>query len=196
MKPVRLIVELVIDVSTSMIGVSDELQSSVNKYFKFLLSMAHPDEIRASVIFFNSTIGVAFEFQDLREIRLANFQHGYGTALYAATLKGIELAESHVARCVEQREVPNVSVVVFTDGEDSRSMTQREPLKDKVRAVRGLGFQLRLVGIGVNAERIAFEMNFPPECAVSVPATRRGIRSGTQSMRDFPTQIFKRGDLK
>ncbi len=189
---VRFIPILVFDVSSSMRHLSQPLQNAGNKFIKFLLTLGRPDEIRASVIIFSSNAVVLHDFLPLHEINLqCNFVHGYGTALYAGSLKAIDLAQEQLGKCLAQRKAPKVSINVFTDGYDTRSAAQLPLLKEKVRAAKKLGFDLRLFGIGIDVRQTAREMGFPLEQVVEVPATSEGIHTSSIVMNDYPTQIFK-----
>ncbi len=83
---------------------------------------------------------------------------------------------------------PRLAIAVFTDGENSVGTKDGSDMAD-LAAVRGLavdaqllGCQLMLVGIGVDARRIARSMNFPVDLALRVAATEAGISSSMASI--------------
>ena len=183
MSPIRFIAIPVIDLSSSMLGVSQALHGSLNKYFKFLISLGDPEAVRVSLVAFAGVVQVIFEFKKLEDIDITGqFQHSRGTALYAGALKGIELGKEHVARCVEQPEIPKVSVTVFTDGWDSRSATSLPALRRMVESVKPFDFELRLVGIGIDVGYAAREMGFDVDKIIHVEAhhprvSRRALKA-------------------
>lgn len=128
---------LAIDISGSMEHALGDVKAAV----KQLLSKLRPGDA-ATLVGFNDTMFVAAERekdQRAREDAVELLTSWGGTALYDATVRALDLVS---------REWGRKGVVIFSDGDDRHSLTQRETAMARVQASDAM---LYTVGFGSGA---------------------------------------------
>lgn len=128
---------LAIDISGSMEHALGDVKAAV----KQLLSKLRPGDA-ATLVGFNDTMFVAAERekdQRAREDAVELLTSWGGTALYDATVRALDLVS---------REWGRKGVVIFSDGDDRHSLTQRETAMARVQASDAM---LYTVGFGAGA---------------------------------------------
>jgi VWFA-related protein len=128
---------LAIDISGSMEHALGDVKAAV----KQLMSKLRPGDA-ATLVGFNDTMFVAAERekdQRAREEAVELLTSWGGTALYDATVRALDLVS---------REWGRKGVVIFSDGDDRHSLTQRETAMARVQASDAM---LYTVGFGAGA---------------------------------------------
>jgi len=184
-----------IDASSSTAKFTSALRSEVNKLFGALMIVAPPDEIRVTAIVFHHKVSHAANFAKIGDVDvLETFEHGHGTALYAAALNAIDTARDQIGMCLDGPVAPKVAVAVITDGFDSCSARVLPMLQQAADRATKEGIALHVIGLDVDALEIARTMHFPLELATSAPASEEGTRSGTLSLTTNLLRFFSNKD--
>jgi hypothetical protein len=121
-----------------------------------------------------------------------NYRAMGGTALYSAVYETMGVILSGLEEDPKSKVSPDlqISVCVFSDGDDRDSkqgdLTQVQRLSREVQD-SDVNWQLQTIGIGIDGSRLAETMGFPPELAITVEASARGVEEAMSCSTSMTT---------
>jgi Mg-chelatase subunit ChlD len=168
----------VLDCSGSMDSHAVEAVRGFNRFVREQKGAAQPDATMALTLFSDDVRPVypAQPLAGVRRMRAADFDPDGSTALLDAL--GGTIAEG-MARHGREGRPRRTLVVLLTDGEENASskylVATVRAMVSRAREV--FGWEFLLIGVGVDAERMARDVGILPELALPVTATAAGMRA-------------------
>lgn len=150
------LVSLVVDVSSSVAGFRDAIESCVKETVKACRHSPRSDNLMLRLLLFETTLKEAHGFRPLTECDVDKYtgsiQIGGTTALFDAAHNAIEATASYGKDLQAQDFQANAIVVVITDGENNASaMTTKEVKKAIADTMRAESLEsIRTILVGVN----------------------------------------------
>ena len=153
--------DIEIDVSPSTDGFMDDLKKAIGVVVESLAKSPNSDKMLVRVESFNESLNEIHGFASLQGIQPGDYNlnaSGRGTALYDATLSGIEACGAYGKLLDDQDFSANAVVFVITDGMENRSTTARttQAIIQGVAEIRKTeqleSIKLILIGIGDKSE--------------------------------------------
>jgi uncharacterized protein YegL len=156
-------VVFVVDVSPSIIDFESELNAAFNEFVQEMQKSHVSNRLLVSTLEFSEKVYVNNGFQPIVNIPVMNF-HGKdsGTALYDASLLGIENAVSYRETLLNSGINAKTLVFIFTDGQDNSSKTNPDKIKTLLTDLakdekNAFSFTTILFGIGRKNQNGSFE---------------------------------------
>lgn len=149
----------VVDTSPSVSAYVKELNYAFNDFVETMQKSHVADRLFASIMVFNSDVKVLNGFQPIQFIQKMDFSKhiGYCTALYDATLKGVETALDYRENLQNSGVETKTLVFIITDGEDNSSKKPAHIVKqlmNKIKADEYNAFSFTSVLFGVGDRHI------------------------------------------
>jgi uncharacterized protein YegL len=144
----------VIDVSPSINAYVQHLNHAFNDFVTTMQKSHVADKLLVSLIEFNEKVKVRNGFQPITQLNPIQFTpSGSGTALYDATLKGLENAIQYRTNLEASGVLTKTLLFVITDGEDNSSKSLAKRVKIEMEAViskeqNAFSFVSILFGVG------------------------------------------------
>jgi uncharacterized protein YegL len=144
----------VIDVSPSINAYVQHLNHAFNDFVTTMQKSHVADKLLVSLIEFNEKVTIRNGFQPITQLNPIQFTpSGGGTALYDATLKGLENAIQYRTNLEASGVLTKTLLFVITDGEDNSSKSLAKRVKAEMEAViskeqNAFSFVSILFGVG------------------------------------------------
>lgn len=144
----------VIDVSPSINAYVQHLNHAFNDFVTTMQKSHVADKLLVSLIEFNEKVKVRNGFQPITQLSPIQFTpSGSGTALYDATLKGLENAIQYRTNLEASGVLTKTLLFVITDGEDNSSKSLAKRVKTEMETViskeqNAFSFVSILFGVG------------------------------------------------
>jgi uncharacterized protein YegL len=144
----------VIDVSPSINAYVQHLNHAFNDFVTTMQKSHVADKLLVSLIEFNEKVKVRNGFQPITQLNPIQFTpSGSGTALYDATLKGLENAIQYRTNLEASGVLTKTLLFVITDGEDNSSKSLAKRVKIEMETViskeqNAFSFVSILFGVG------------------------------------------------
>lgn len=144
----------VIDVSPSINAYVQHLNHAFNDFVTTMQKSHVADKLLVSLIEFNEKVKIRNGFQPITQLNPIQFTpSGGGTALYDATLKGLENAIQYRTNLEASGVLTKTLLFVITDGEDNSSKSLAKRVKAEMETViskeqNAFSFVSILFGVG------------------------------------------------
>jgi len=134
------LVTLVVDVSGSVSSFRDDLVKAIQEVVKSCQKSPRADNLMIRLVSFNADVTEQHGFKLLSECNLSDYQDAvkpYGmTALFDATINGIEATRQYGAELTAQDFDVNGIVFVITDGDDNQSTNTSKEVAKLIKQVQ------------------------------------------------------------
>lgn len=144
----------VVDVSPSIGSYVQHLNHAFSDFVSTMQKSHVADKLLVSVVEFSDKVSVRTGFQPIAQLQSIDFTpQGSGTALYDATLKGLENAVAYRKNLESSGVMAKTLLFVITDGEDNSSKVLAKKVKAEMQAVisnekNAFSFVSVLFGVG------------------------------------------------
>lgn len=144
----------VVDVSPSISSYVQHLNHAFSDFVSTMQKSHVADKLLVSVVEFSDKVSVRTGFQPIAQLQSIDFTpQGSGTALYDATLKGLENAVAYRKNLESSGVMAKTLLFVITDGEDNSSKVLAKKVKAEMQAVisnekNAFSFVSVLFGVG------------------------------------------------
>ncbi len=126
----------VVDVSPSISSYVQHLNHAFSDFVSTMQKSHVADKLLVSVVEFSDKVSVRTGFQPIAQLQSIDFTpQGSGTALYDATLKGLENAVAYRKNLESSGVMAKTLLFVITDGEDNSSKVLAKKVKAEMQAV-------------------------------------------------------------
>lgn len=147
----------VVDVSPSVTAYIKELNHALNDFTAAMQQSHIADRLLVCTVEFDEKVRVKSGFQPINQVPAFKFKPaGSGTALYDATLKGLQIAADYRKNLEASGVSAKTLLFVITDGEDNSSSHRADAVKKALQQImatesNAFSFVTVLFGVGNGA---------------------------------------------
>ncbi|MFA5185304.1 MAG: vWA domain-containing protein [Patescibacteria group bacterium] len=172
---------LLLDRSGSMAEHGQTPLKATNELLQTLQTIEGRETVVAAVFTFGDEVSLDVRPQPVMGITpLKHYRANGGTKLYEAVYGALFVGLEFQATAAQKGSRVTVAVSVISDGQDTASGGKfHAMLLELARQAKGNGFNLQVVGIGVDSRRLARDLGFDEACAQTVQATEEGVEEAT-----------------
>lgn len=170
---------LLLDRSGSMQDYGQTPRRAANECIQTVQGVLGAENTTFALFTFGSEVTLDVRPQPVKAVRqLETYVPNGATKLYEAVYAALFVALEFAAVAEGQGSHVNVAISVISDGDgDTASEPKYRSLtRELARQARERGFQLQVIGIGVDSKRLALDLGFQDDLARTVEPTEEGVR--------------------
>jgi len=184
---------LLLDRSGSMAEYGQTPRKAANECIQTVQNVPGAENATLAVFTFGSDVSLAVHPQPVKSVKpLETYVPNGNTKLYEAVFAALFVALEYHDVAKAQGSQVNVAISVISDGEDTASDPEyKSRMRELARQARQRGFQLQVIGIGVDSKKMAQDLGFQDSLARTVEATEEGVtRAAGESSMLFSASVL------
>jgi Mg-chelatase subunit ChlD len=160
-------VVVVSDRSGSMSACRDEAEAAINRFIEDQRKME--GECQVTLVEFDDVYDIVHNGVDVKDVGEYSLQPRGMTALYDAVGKAVHTVRANIKGAKKKKRPALVTVVISTDGLNNASKEYtKQGVADIIAKMTKKGWKFVFLGVEINAEQIAGELNIDASCAVQL----------------------------